>query len=106
MNIEQELQRSLRRKQAPPDFADRVLSRIDPTPAASGAAPSRVRHWLAAAAAVTLIATGAARYYEQQQAAAAAARVHQDIGLALRITSEKLALVQARVDASLSDAQR
>ncbi len=106
MNIEHELQRALRRKQAPPDFADRVLSRIDHKPAASTAAPSRIRHWLAAAAAVTLIATGAARYYEQQQAAAEAARVNADIRLALQITSEKLALVQAKVDASLSDSQR
>lgn len=106
MNIEHELQRSLRRKPAPPDFADRVLSRIDPKPAASTAGPSRIRHWLAAAAAVVLLATGAARYYAYQQTVAEAERVNQDIRLALQITSEKLALVQARVEASLSDRQR
>lgn len=106
MNIEHELQRALRRKQAPPDFADRVLARIDPKPAASTAAPSRIRHWLAAAAAVTLLATGAARYHEYQQTVAEAERVNQDIRLALQITSEKLALVQAKVDASLSDARK
>ena|SRR5687767_9344939 len=106
MNIEHELQNALRRKQAPPDFTGRVLARIDPKPAASSAAPSRIRHWLAAAAAVTLLATGGARYYEHQQAVAEAERVNQDIRLALQITSEKLALVQARVEASLSDSQR
>ena len=106
MNIEQELQRALRRQQPPAGFTERVLARTEPKPAASPTAPSPIHKWLAAAAAVALLASGAARYYEQQQAAAEAERVNQEISLALRITSEKLALVQARVDASLSDRLR
>ena len=106
MNIEQELQRALRRQQPPAGFAERVLARTGPKPAAAHTAPSPIHKWLAAAAAVALLASGAARYYEHQQAAAEAERVNQEISLALRITSEKLALVQARVDASLSDGRR
>ena len=104
MNIEQDLQRALRRKSAPPDFTDRVLARIDPQAEASRRSP--VRQWLAAAAAAALVATGAARYYAYQQTVAETERVKQDVRLALQITSEKLALVQARIDASLSDSQR
>ena len=106
MNIEHELQHALRRKQPPPDFTGRVLARIDPPQPVPAVAPSRLTHWLAAAAAVALLATGGARYYAYEQRVAEAARVNEDIRVALQITSEKLALVQARVDASLSDAQR
>ena len=109
MNIEQDLRRALKRKPAPPDLADRVLARISQSPAASGVVPSRasgVRRWLAAAAVFALVATGAARYYVDQQAAAEAERAKQEIGIALQITSEKLALVQQRVNASLSERQR
>jgi hypothetical protein len=106
MNIEQQLQDALRRKQPSRDFTDRVLARIDAPDAAQAAAPSRRRQWLAAAAAAALLAAGGARYYAHQQVVAEAERVNQDIRLALQITSEKLALVQARVDASLSDSQR
>jgi hypothetical protein len=105
MNIEHDLQRALRRQPAPPDFADRVLARIDAQPAPASRRPP-VRQWLAAAAAAALVATGAAQYYTYQQSVTEAERIKQDIRLALQITSEKLALVQARVDASLSDSQR
>jgi len=105
MNIEHDLQRALRRQPAPPDFADRVLARID-AQASPANRRSPLRQWLAAAAAAALVATGAAQYYTYQQSVAEAERIRQDIRLALQITSEKLALVQARVDASLSDSQR
>ena len=106
MNIEHDLKRALRRQPAPPDFADRVLARIDPQAASAVSRRSPVRQWLVAAAAAALVATGAARYYAYQQTVAEAERVQQDVRLALQITSEKLALVQARIDASLSDSQR
>ena len=106
MNIEQDLRHALRRKPAPPDLAERVMSRIDPPAAVRASRHGRPRRWLAAAAATALIATGAARYYAYQQTAAEAERVNRDIRLALQITSEKLALVQQRVDASLSERQR
>ena len=106
MNIEHELQRALRRKSAPPDFADRVLARIDPPAASAASRRSPVRQWLAAAAAAALVATGAARYYTHQQTVAEAERVNQEIRIALQITSEKLAHVQRKVEASLSERQR
>ena len=109
MNIEQDLHHALRRKPAPPDLADRVLARVSQSPAPTAAVPPRavpVRRWLAAAAAFALVATGATRYYASQQTAAEAERARQEIGIALQITSEKLALVQSRIDASLSDSQR
>lgn len=95
------LRYALRRKEAPPDLADRVLARIN-----SGAAPSATprssmtMRWLAAAAAVLLMAGAGERYYEQQRAAAQAAeaaRVQQEIRIALEITSEKLAAVQRKL---------
>ena len=106
MNIEHELQRALRRKSAPPDFADRVLARIEPGVASSMRRRAPVRQWLAAAAAAVLVATGAAQYYAHQQTVAEAERVNQEIRMALQITSEKLAHVQRKVEASLSERQR
>ena len=106
MNIEHDLQRALRRQPAPPDFADRVLARIDPPAASAASRRSPVRQWLAAAAAAALVATGAAQYYAHQQTVAEAERVNQEIRIALQITSEKLAHVQRKVEASLSERQR
>jgi hypothetical protein len=71
---------------------------------------AEVRHrrtsWLAAAAAAALVATGAAQYYAYRATAAEAERVQQDIQVALRITSEKLALVQERVERTTRDSAR
>jgi hypothetical protein len=111
MSLEQDLERALTRKPAPPDLADRILARVasatdggdgtPPAPARTGGRDVLMR-WLAAAAAVTLLATGSARYYEHRRAAAQAERVQQELRLALQITSEKLSLVQQRLDSSLT----
>jgi len=106
MNIEQDLRHALRRKPAPSDLADRVMARIDPPASVTVSRHAHARRWLAAAAAFAVVATAATRYYAYQQTAAEAERVKQEIGIALQITSDKLALVQQRVDASLSDRQR
>jgi hypothetical protein len=100
MNIDDTLRRALRPKPAPPGFAEQVLERIH-------ARPTRRRgaRWLAAAAAIALLAAGGARYYAQQQAAAEAARVTREIRVALQITSETLARVQRRIDASVQPSQ-
>ena len=106
MSIEHDLHRALRRRPAPPDLADRVLTRLSDnaesgvgrTVVASGFRRTRV--WLAAAAAIALMVTGGARYYTQQQTIAEAERVKQEIRLALQITGEKLALAQQRVERS------
>jgi hypothetical protein len=104
MNIEQELQRALRRQPAPPDLAARVLARLDGQPeTAAGRPSSRFAPWLAAAAAVALLAGGGIRYYEQQQTRREAERAAQELQLALRITSETLATVQERLTAASID---
>lgn len=106
MKLDNDLHRAFRRKAAPADFADRVLARIEQREAARGAnarASGRMqalRWWLAAAAAVTVVVAGGAQYYLYYQTAAEAERVKAEIRLALQITSEKLSLVQRRVQDS------
>jgi len=102
MNLEDDLHRAFRRQPAPPDFADRVLARIEPRAVSVAAnAPGSRRipaaRWLALAAVIALAATGGARYYVYQQTATEAERVKAEIRLALRITGEKLALVRRKV---------
>ena len=118
MDIEHDLQRALRRTPAPPDLADRVLSRIaaddvqgrhgasGETSRGNGRGISGPARWLAAAAAVVMVATGSFRYYEYQQTISEAERVKQEIRLALQITSEKLALAQQRIERSAQDSSR
>lgn len=99
MNIEHELRDALRRKQAPPDLADRVLARINESAAPAprtGHGSSLAMRWLAAAAIVTLTVGGAERYYTQQKAAEAA-RVQQELQIALQITNNALAVVQTKL---------
>jgi hypothetical protein len=106
MNLDNDLRRALRRKAAPDDFSDRVLARIQRRVLAAGftAQVSGRRtlalRWLTAAAAVAVIAVGAARYYMYYQTIAEAERVKAEIRLALQITSEKLSLVQRKVQDS------
>ena len=109
MNIDHELRDALRRKQAPPDLADRVLARIA---ADAGRRPTgrigsgRVFQWFAAAAAVVLMVGVGERYYVEQQQAAEAARVQQELRIALQITTEKLALVQEKLHRPAFDGGR
>lgn len=100
MNIDHELRDALRRKQAPADFADRVLARIDagkPQAQPGGAGAHPVLRWLAAAAVLAVAAGGAERYYTQQQQAAEAARVQEELRIALQITNDVLARVQSEI---------
>ena len=100
MNIDHELRDALRRKEAPANFADRVLERIGEMPApARRPAPSSsgMRRWLAAAAVLAVAAGGAERYYTQQQQAAEAARVREELRTALQITNDALAQVQSKL---------
>jgi hypothetical protein len=123
MNIEDDLRQALRRKPAPPDLAARVMARLNEERAAAPTVtPFTARtgttrssqdrglmwpmRWLAAAAAAAVVVTGAAQYYTYQQTVAEAERVHQDIRVALQITSEKLAVVQRRIDRSVQDSER
>ena len=100
MTLEHDLRRAFRRKPAPPDFAGRLLARLEPrdvlpAPTVSSRVPA-VR-WLAAAAASTLVAMAGAQYYMHQQTVAEAERVQNEVRLALQIAGEKLALVQRKL---------
>ena len=108
MNIDHALHDALRRKEAPANFADRVLQRISEAPAPSRRpAPqaSRIRRWLAAAAVLAIAAAGADRYYEQQRAAEAA-RVREEIRIALQITNDTLAHVQSKLSQPVDNERR
>ncbi len=123
MNIDHELHDALRRKQAPADFADRVLQRINETPASRRPAPSSsdgfrlrrgfggqvgaqgVRRWLAAAAVLAVAAGGADQYYKQQQAAETA-RVREELRTALQITNDTLAHVQSKLSPPAENGSR
>ena len=94
-DFERDLRRTLRRREPPHDLSAQVMARI-------GAGPKRAsifegfkwRALLAAAAAVVLLMTGAERYREYEQGQLA----RRQVMLALRITAQKLAVAQEKVD--------
>ena len=91
-DFENDLRRTLKRREPRRDLTPAVMARI-------GAAPKRSwsfawRQALAAAAIVVVLASGIDRYREHRRAQDA----KQQLMLALQITERKLAVVQARVD--------
>ena len=98
-DFERELQHALRRREPPRDLTPTVMARIK-------APPKReplFRRWfvgfywrqaLAAAAVALVLAAGIDRYREYRRGQEA----KQQLLLALQITSQKLAVVQAKVD--------
>lgn len=101
MNLEDDLRRALKRTDPPLDFANRVIAQVQrgQTAGGGGAVVKRapMMQWLAAAATIALVVAGGARYYEYQQNIAEAQRVEAEIRLAMQITGEALARVQARL---------
>ena len=105
MNLDDDLRRALKRQPPPADLTDRVLARIargdvarQPNEEGRRQRTSALR-WLAAAAALTfVVAAGGVRYYSYQQTVAEAARVKAQILLAFEITSEKIAMIQVRLN--------
>ena len=104
MRFEDDLRRALRPLPPPEGFADRVLERIAvpemPAGATAEAVPAR-RAWgglLAAVAAVFVMATAGGVYYEHRLAQIEGARAARDVQTALHIVSEKLAVVERRVN--------
>lgn len=96
MNLENELKDALRRKSPPPDFAARVLRRIEN----SGANDARpvLQRWQAIAAAVTMTALlGGWAAREAAHRRMEGERAREEVLTALRITSEKLRTAQQHV---------
>jgi hypothetical protein len=90
--FERELSESLKRREPPPGFAERVLAHTFATekPGFSG------WRWLAVAALVVLMAGGGAVVREQRRADEGE-RQKQQLIVALQITSSKLSRVQERL---------
>lgn len=92
MDFERELRNTLRRKDPPPGFADRVMARLEPPRARRG--PPRWIPW-AVAAALLLSSSGGLVYRQQQQARGEEAK--EQLLLALKVTGTQLDHVRARV---------
>jgi hypothetical protein len=105
MKLEDDLRRALRAKDAPPDLEARVHAHIAAARASAEARhrltpparPLRTVRWIAAAASLVVAATGAV-YYERQRTQVEGARAATEVRQALQIASDKLALVQRRVN--------
>jgi hypothetical protein len=97
-----ELRRALGRKEPSAGFADRVMRAL---PAGEAAAPQaavrrRRPYWVGLAAAASLaISVAGARMWSERQAIRRAERTRRDVEIALRLTSEKLNGIQARLTA-------
>ncbi len=98
MNLENELKAALKREDAPPDFAAKVLAR-------AGRRPLRTLPWfrrpmtlaLAAGLAAAVIIPSAMVQYRQQREIEQRARAEKDLMLALSITRDQLQNVRNKV---------
>ncbi|HEX5107893.1 MAG TPA: hypothetical protein VFV95_05585 [Vicinamibacterales bacterium] len=102
MSLEDDLRKALRRKAPPEGFAERVVARVVLPPAAGSLARRRqgrspLVRALAVAAALVITAA-AASYYRHQVVQLDGERAARELRIALQIASEKLALVERRVN--------
>ena|SRR5688572_24461335 len=105
MRFEDDLRRALRPEEPPEGFGDRVKARLaaqqsTPVPArTSRSGWVGVRGLLAAAASLAALSAGT-WYYESRQLDDEGARAARDVRIALEIASEKLSIVERRVNRS------
>jgi anti-sigma-K factor RskA len=100
-HFETELKSALRHQQPPSGFTARVLARLDEHPRAEPW-PQQWLHlpslrWALASALAIAVLAGGWMYRQEQQQRAAGKAARQKVMLALRITSAKLQLAEARV---------
>jgi hypothetical protein len=105
-HFEDQLRQVLRRKEPPPGFADQVMARLPAVQPERRVEPVRrpglmerlgrpfAWKWLAAAAACLMMVAGIDRYQDQRRGIEA----REQLLLALRITEQKLAVVENKVD--------
>jgi hypothetical protein len=103
MNLEQQLRQALERRDPAAGFDRRVMSRVAKGPSAPPASRARRNGVVALPVAASLMLAFGAAYYVQQQRSADATAIHSqqtvdDVVLALRIASEKVAAAQAKVE--------
>ena len=91
--IERDLRGALRRREAPPGFAERVFAKTQRTEAR--------RHWWVwlAAAALVLLMIGGINIVQEQRRQAEGERAKKELMVGLRITGSKLRDVQERLRA-------
>ena len=89
--LERDLHKALRRKEAPPGFAERVLARTQ-----HSRSPGDYWGWLAAAALVLLMIGGIAVIREQRREAEGE-RAKKQLMVGLEITGSKLRDIQERL---------
>jgi len=92
--LEQELKKTLAPKEPPPDFAARVLRRVEERGAERRRPVSITRHyrWMAAAAALVVLAGSGAAYRYHQGIVA-----KQQVMQAFRIAAVKVNQIQTRI---------
>ena len=90
--LEEELKSTLKRRNPPDGFADRVLARVE----AQSARPRYEWRWMTAMAASILLLLGGYEYREEQRRKEAE-RVQAEVRLAFEITQEKFEFVRAQL---------
>jgi len=96
--FEQELKNALRREEPSADFAERVLARLQTTPAPQAACGETLRHffrfpalaWATTGALCMALIFGVVAYRRHQQTVAQGEKAREQVMLALHITSSKL----------------
>jgi hypothetical protein len=103
--LEEDLKVALRREAAPPDFAERVLARLDqpvaPEPSwwemlAVLLRPPRVQ-WVALSVIFSVMIPASVQYRKQQRMRAEGERAKEELVFAVRVAGDKLHKVQQRV---------
>lgn len=87
-SFERDLRKALNRRDPPEGFAENVLAR------AHASERSRKPHLWLAAAAIVLILVGGGVFYQQYQRAAASQRAKEQLIAGLKITGDKVRLLQ------------
>lgn len=102
--IEAELKKALRREEAPPDFAERVLARVAEQHSAGTSNPwwsiftQPIVRWAAITATAACLVLGGVHYRNVERKRAQGEAAKQQLMLALRIAGSKLQLAKARVN--------
>lgn len=102
MTLDAQLRRALKREAPPADLADRVIGALLPSGRGRPAGDhrggrSRAARWALAAAAAVAIIAGTLHVRMRHDAAAEADRAKRDVLVALQVTSQKLQLVQRKL---------
>ena len=94
--LEDELRHSLRRREPPAGFAERVLARARAREREKRRPALFHWRWLAAAAAVVVLAAGL-HFFEERRRRLEGERAKEQVMLALQVTGAKLRLAEQRV---------